>query len=164
MTPIVTVRYCHNCGHRIVEPANFCSSCGAAIRPEATETTVTLQAIDGGSDRSDDELGVIHVDIPRGSALLVIRSGPEAGTRIDLPIGITWAGRHPESGIFLDDITVSRRHVSFDRHPNGSVRVKDNSSLNGTYVNRTRIDEVVLHAGDEVQIGKFKLVFLTAGE
>jgi pSer/pThr/pTyr-binding forkhead associated (FHA) protein len=73
---------------------------------------------------------------------------------------VTRAGRHPASDIFLDDITVSRRHAEFAREPGGYV-VRDVGSLNGTYVNRERSDSAVLHNGDEVQIGKFKLVFLS---
>jgi pSer/pThr/pTyr-binding forkhead associated (FHA) protein len=73
------------------------------------------------------------------------------------------AGRHPESDIFLDDITVSRRHVEISPSDGGGYRVRDVGSLNGTYVNRERIDEVPLAPGDEVQIGKFKLVYLVAG-
>jgi pSer/pThr/pTyr-binding forkhead associated (FHA) protein len=75
---------------------------------------------------------------------------------------VTRAGRHPESDIFLDDITVSRRHAEFQRGSGGYV-VRDVGSLNGTYLNRERIDETDLANGDEVQIGKFKLVFLTGG-
>jgi hypothetical protein len=156
--------FCHNCGHRVGDPANFCSSCGAALRPEATETTVTLQPVDVLGEGAEEDFATISVDVPRSAAILVVRRGPEAGSRFTLGIGLTWAGRHPESGIFLDDITVSRRHVSFERSSDGSVTVKDNGSLNGTYVNRERIDEVQLHPGDEVQIGKYKLVFLTAGD
>ncbi|HMK10080.1 MAG TPA: FHA domain-containing protein, partial [Acidimicrobiales bacterium] len=76
-----------------------------------------------------------------------------------LSSALTTAGRHPRSDIFLDDITVSRRHVEVSRSPGGDYVLRDVGSLNGTYVNRERIDEVTLHDGDQVQIGKFKLVF-----
>ena len=76
---------------------------------------------------------------------------------------VTRVGRHPDSEIFLDDITVSRRHAEFARESTVRIKVHDVGSLNGTYVNRERIEEVELHDGDEVQIGKFKLLFLTAG-
>ncbi len=75
---------------------------------------------------------------------------------------MTLAGRHPDSDIFLDDVTVSRRHAELERRPDGQVVLRDLGSLNGTYVNRERTEETVLSGGDEVQIGKFKLVYLVA--
>jgi pSer/pThr/pTyr-binding forkhead associated (FHA) protein len=96
-----------------------------------------------------------------GSALLVVKRGPNAGSRFLLDQDVTTAGRHPDSDIFLDDVTVSRRHVEFRRQGGGFV-VHDVGSLNGTYVNRERIESAVLAGGDEVQIGKFRLVYLTA--
>ncbi len=93
--------------------------------------------------------------------MLVLKSGAEAGIRHLLTGALTTAGRHPRSDIFLDDITVSRRHVEVSRAPAGEYVLRDVGSLNGTYVNRQRIDEVTLMDGDEVQIGKFKLVFFS---
>ncbi len=90
------------------------------------------------------------------------RAGPNIGARYLLGENVVTAGRHPESDIFLDDITVSRRHVEISPK-DGGYSVRDLGSLNGTYVNRERIDEVPLAPGDEVQIGKFKLVYLVAG-
>jgi pSer/pThr/pTyr-binding forkhead associated (FHA) protein len=98
--------------------------------------------------------------LPVGSALLVVKRGPNAGSRFLLDQAITSAGRHPDSDIFLDDVTVSRRHAEFTRAAQGYL-VRDVGSLNGTYVNRERIEEVLLTDGDEVQIGKYRLVFLT---
>jgi pSer/pThr/pTyr-binding forkhead associated (FHA) protein len=98
--------------------------------------------------------------LPAGSALLVVRRGPNAGSRFGLDVDLVTAGRHPESDIFLDDVTVSRRHAQFVRIEGGYL-VKDVGSLNGTYVNRQRIDEAVLSGGDEVQIGKYRLVYLS---
>ena len=95
-----------------------------------------------------------------GSALLVVKRGPNAGSRFLLDQDVTTAGRHPDSDIFLDDVTVSRRHVEFRRDGSGFA-VYDVGSLNGTYVNRERIDSATLAGGDEVQIGKFRLVYLT---
>ncbi|GAB3114993.1 hypothetical protein GCM10027160_21620 [Streptomyces calidiresistens] len=97
--------------------------------------------------------------LPPGSALLVVRRGPNSGSRFLLDSDLTTAGRHPESDIFLDDVTVSRRHVEFRRRPEGGFTVSDVGSLNGTYVNREQIDTVVLTTGDEVQIGKYRMVF-----
>lgn len=94
--------------------------------------------------------------------MLVVRRGPDAGTVYPLDRAVTRVGRHPESEIFLDDITVSRRHAELER---GGVdyEIRDVGSLNGTYVNRERIESCILHSGDEVQIGKFKLIFMLAG-
>ncbi|MGH3765562.1 MAG: glycogen accumulation regulator GarA [Pseudonocardiaceae bacterium] len=97
--------------------------------------------------------------LPAGSALLVVRRGPNAGSRFLLDRPTTSAGRHPDSDIFLDDVTVSRRHAEF-RREGGEFVVVDVGSLNGTYVNREPVDTAMLANGDEVQIGKFRLVFL----
>lgn len=97
--------------------------------------------------------------LPPGAALLVVKRGPNAGSRFLLDADLTTAGRHPASDIFLDDVTVSRRHVEFYRQ-GATFSVRDVGSLNGTYVNRERIEQAALSGGDEVQIGKFRLVFL----
>lgn len=96
-----------------------------------------------------------------GTALLVVLRGPNTGARFLLDDDVVTSGRHPESDIFLDDVTVSRRHARFSRE-SGTFVVRDVGSLNGTYVNRERIDEARLFTGDEVQIGKFRLVFYAA--
>ena len=97
---------------------------------------------------------------PSGSAVLVVRRGPNAGSRFRLDQPVTSAGRHPNSDIFLDDVSVSRRHAQF-RSENGAYLVVDTGSLNGTYVNRKPAESVALANGDEIQMGKFRLVFLT---
>jgi pSer/pThr/pTyr-binding forkhead associated (FHA) protein len=89
----------------------------------------------------------------------VVRRGPNAGSRFLLDSDVTTVGRHADSDIFLDDVTVSRRHAEFYRQGAGFV-VRDVGSLNGTYVNRERIEEIALAGGDEVQVGKFRLVLL----
>jgi pSer/pThr/pTyr-binding forkhead associated (FHA) protein len=99
--------------------------------------------------------------LPSGSALLVVKRGPNAGSRFLLDQPVTSAGRHPNSDIFLDDVTVSRRHAEFRLDEDGNWGVVDVGSLNGTYVNRQPVDSTVLINNDEVQIGKFRLVFLT---
>ncbi|WP_400159089.1 FHA domain-containing protein [Arthrobacter sp. BPSS-3] len=96
--------------------------------------------------------------LPAGSALLIAHSGPNSGARFLLDSDVTTAGRHPDADIFLDDVTVSRRHVEFRRTPR-SFEVVDTGSLNGTYVNNDRVDAVELKSGNEVQIGKFRLTF-----
>lgn len=114
-----------------------------------------------GSAGGEQEPSVAGVDaLPAGSALLVVKRGPNAGSRFLLDQDSTSSGRHPDSDIFLDDVTVSRRHAEF-RREGGEFVVIDVGSLNGTYVNREPVDQAVLSNGDEVQIGKFRLVFLT---
>ena len=101
--------------------------------------------------------GVGEVEgLPSGSALVVVKRGPNAGSRFLLDQPVTSAGRHPGSDIFLDDVTVSRRHAEF-RRENGEFRIVDTGSLNGTYVNRKPVQSAVLANGDEIQIGKFRL-------
>ena len=137
--------------------ARFCSSCGASLA-EVDENTQTLHAVEAAD--AEDELATYLEGLPPGVGLLVVRHGPNAGSSFRLTAEHTNVGRHPDSEIFLDDITVSRRHATIERTPEGYV-VTDAGSLNGTYVNRQRIDEITLTDGDEVQIGKFKLVFFS---
>jgi pSer/pThr/pTyr-binding forkhead associated (FHA) protein len=154
--------FCHNCGHRNPPGVNFCSSCGAALTPDTSDTTVTLQPVDVQGETSDEDPSVALVEVPRGPGVLVVKRGPDVGSRYLLDQASTKIGRHPDSDIFLDDITVSRRHAELIHDDAGKVVLRDLGSLNGTYVNRERIDEAVLSAGNELQIGKFKLVYLVA--
>ncbi|CAN5164852.1 FHA domain-containing protein [soil metagenome] len=96
--------------------------------------------------------------LPSGSALLVVRRGPNMGARFLLDADVTTAGRHPEADIFLDDVTVSRRHAQFLRHGT-TFEIRDLGSLNGTHFDGVRIDSALLSDGAEVQIGKFRLTF-----
>jgi pSer/pThr/pTyr-binding forkhead associated (FHA) protein len=132
-----------------------------ASRPGETTSTISLgrpEDADLGDDLLPDSAS--FGALPEGSALLLVMRGPNAGSRFRLDGDLTTAGRHPDSDIFLDDVTVSRRHAEFYR--DGTVfTVRDVGSLNGTYVNRERIEETDLVGGDEVQIGKFRLLFLT---
>ena len=114
-----------------------------------------------GEEREvDDDLKLSPDDLAGDAALLVVRRGPNEGSKYLLDAEVTRAGRHPDSDIFLDDITVSRRHAEIVRRADG-FHVLDVGSLNGTYVNRDRVEDVKLSNGDELQIGKFKLVFFT---
>jgi pSer/pThr/pTyr-binding forkhead associated (FHA) protein len=113
--------------------------------------------------KPDTWIPVLGQGPPPGSALLVVKRGPTAGSRILLDKAITSAGRHPDSDIFLDDVTVSRRHAEFHVKGDNEVQVVDVGSLNGTYVNRVPVDSATLADGDEVQLGRFRLVFLTGG-
>ncbi|MFY2860946.1 FHA domain-containing protein [Mycobacterium sp. THU-M104] len=99
-------------------------------------------------------------ELPRGSALLVVKRGPNAGAQFRLEAPAASVGRHPISDIYLDDITVSRRHAEIRRDAAGAFRVVDLGSLNSTYLNREPVDSAVLSDGDELQVGNFRLVFL----
>ena len=114
-----------------------------------------LAALDGAI--SSEEAEAIAA-LPSGSALLVVRRGPNVGARFLLDADVTTVGRHPEADIFLDDVTVSRRHAEFLRHGT-AFQVKDLGSLNGTYFDGVRIDTALLSDGAEVQVGKFRLTF-----
>ena len=153
--------FCHNCGHKNPEGVNFCSSCGHALLADGDDATITLLATDV-AETSEAQPDVTLVEVPHGAGVLVVTRGPNIGARYLLGEEVVRAGRHPESDIFLDDITVSRRHAEI-APLEGGYSVRDVGSLNGTYVNRERIDEAGLAPGDEVQIGKFKLVYLVAG-
>jgi pSer/pThr/pTyr-binding forkhead associated (FHA) protein len=160
--------FCTECGHQNPDTARFCANCGHRLVPAEppAESTSTLSY--GAPDRGDEAEAKLStaeqaaVDaLPQGSALLVVQRGPSAGSRFLLDTDEVSAGRHPDSEIFLDDVTVSRRHAVFRRTSHGYL-VADVGSLNGTYVNRDRIDEVLLSGGDEVQIGKFRLVYFSS--
>ncbi|HLP23030.1 MAG TPA: FHA domain-containing protein [Microbacteriaceae bacterium] len=99
--------------------------------------------------------------LPPSSAILVVRRGPNTGARFLLDSDVTTAGRHPDADIFLDDVTVSRRHAQFLRDGN-AFTVRDLGSMNGTYLHGERIDDAVLSDGDEVQIGKYRLTFYSS--
>jgi len=146
---------CSQCGNENTDDAKFCSQCGQPLEPTPAETTATI-SFGGPTPKTDaDERAILNeADAAAADAL-------PAGSRYLLDTDVVSAGRHPESDIFLDDITVSRRHVEFHR-TEGSYRVHDVGSLNGTYVNRDRIDDALLQNGDEVRIGKFRLVFFAS--
>jgi pSer/pThr/pTyr-binding forkhead associated (FHA) protein len=151
---------CTTCGHPNPPGSRFCSACGASLdAPRATSEDTRLVPVTRPED-SEEELAFPGDDVPAGQGVLVVKRGPNAGSRYVLEGSAVTAGRSPDSDIFLDDVTVSRRHASFV--PSGATyEVRDVGSLNGTYLNRERIEEAPLANGDEVQIGKFRLVFLT---
>jgi pSer/pThr/pTyr-binding forkhead associated (FHA) protein len=146
--------YCTRCGHRNPADSRFCAKCG---HPLQDDTTVGLTPTEIEDD-TGEEVYLPLQDLREGQALLVVRRGPNAGSQFLIEKDVTTAGRHPESDIFLDDITVSRRHVEV-RRKDGNFFVHDMGSLNCTYVNRERVETTQLANGDELQIGKFKLVF-----
>jgi pSer/pThr/pTyr-binding forkhead associated (FHA) protein len=152
--------YCTRCGHRNQEGARFCARCGNPLASEDTTATFSPVEIE---DETGEEVILALDELEAGQALLVVKRGPGAGSKFVLDKDVTTAGRHPESDIFLDDITVSRKHAEL-RRSEGKFSVHDLGSLNGTYVNRQQVDDTQLANGDEIQIGKFKLVFFTAPE
>lgn len=154
----MTTSTCPQCGHQNSVTANFCSSCGAALdAPDHTSTSTMPVAASTEAPAHDLQIELDR--LPPGIGLLVVTRGPNSGSRFALDEPLVTAGRHPDSMIFLDDITVSRRHAEV-RMVDGGYVVADVGSLNGTYLNRERVEEATLHDGDELQIGTFKLVFL----
>jgi pSer/pThr/pTyr-binding forkhead associated (FHA) protein len=144
--------FCNRCGHRNPPRSAFCSSCGAELEQTISdETTASLPVVAG----PDDEPGVT-------TPMLVVLRGPNAGSRFLLDQDLTRLGRHPEADILLDDVTVSRKHAEVVRRGEGFV-VRDAGSLNGTYLNRRRVEEAALRPGDELQIGTFRLAFQGEG-
>jgi hypothetical protein len=158
---------CRRCGHENAAGANFCSSCGAPLPTDVRsvddepETTTSLALIE---DREvlAAELGDLLDGLPDGLGMLVVRRGPNAGSTFVLEAATTTLGRHPESDIFLDDVTVSRRHATIDRRSDGYV-IADADSLNGTYVDHERIERTKLRDMHEIQVGRFVLTFVLGG-
>ena len=131
--------------------------------PQVETTSVfradLLKKMENGANGNDATAAGTD-NLAEGQALLVVKRGPNAGARFLLDQATTTAGRHPEADIFLDDVTVSRRHAEFRKNDDGKFEVVDVGSLNGTYVNREPRNSQVLEVGDEIQIGKFRLVFI----
>ena len=157
--------FCTQCGAPLAAGANFCARCGAAA---------TVQATQGGTDRTTASIDVGELDetaavpgppdLDPGTGAFVVIRGPNAGARFLLDRPVTTIGRHPDSDIFLHDVTVSRRHAEI-RAVGGELILVDLGSLNGTYVNGARSeDERPLQRGDEVQVGRFKLLYLAGPE
>lgn len=151
--------YCTRCGHPNKDEARFCSNCGAPLHED---TTLGLSPVEVEGEGAE-EFPFPEDRLEPGQALLLVKHGPNAGSTFLLDAEVTRAGRSPDSDVFLDDVTVSRRHAEIRRRRDGWY-VHDLGSLNGTYVNRERVEMTKLASGDELQIGRFKLVFFAAGE
>ncbi len=177
--------FCTQCGHQNPDGARYCARCGEPLGAQTEraggevgriaeppsglqDTTCTIPVVGSGPDDSvvtdklseEDQTAVRA--LPAGSALLIVRRGPNEGSRFLLQSEDVTIGRHPDSEIFLDDITVSRHHATISRSADGWTIV-DKGSLNGTYVRRTLIDgTVTLRHGDEVQVGKFRFTFFAS--
>ena len=148
--------YCPECGFQNPEAANYCAKCGALlVKEESGETTMTFTPEDPEEEGQPalEDFGI------KGPALVVRSGGGRAGETFPLEAERTTIGRSPDCEIFLDDVTVSRKHAVLERGSEG-LRIEDLGSLNGTFLNRKRIDKGVLSDGDELQIGKYRLTFL----
>lgn len=152
--------FCAQCGHKNPAEANFCSSCGAKLEAE-TDVTMTHQVLDLGDHQREEDMTEAMGELASKDAMLYVKRGPNVGATYLLDVDVVRAGRHPESEVFLDDVTVSRKHAEF-RREGEHFFIKDVGSLNGTYLNGERVDSQQLRSGDEVQIGKYKLVFLAS--
>jgi pSer/pThr/pTyr-binding forkhead associated (FHA) protein len=154
---------CSACAYKNPLGARFCSSCGAPLAPQspADHPTAVHDVLASEVDAGYSDQPIAVEGVPTGTAgMFVVRQGPKRGSRIHLDADQITIGRHPESDIFLDDVTVSRRHAEVRRVGNG-FEVADAGSLNGTYVNQARVEHERLNNGDEVQVGKFKLVYVS---
>jgi FHA domain/zinc-ribbon domain len=147
--------YCPECGFQNPEAANYCSKCGALLHaPESDEQTQTF------SPAVREELLESLGELPETGPALIVRTGGGRTGESFTPRGErTTIGRSPDCGIFLDDVTVSRRHAALAER-DGRWQIDDLGSLNGTFVNRRRVDSATLEDGDEIQIGKYRLTFL----
>jgi hypothetical protein len=146
--------YCPECGFQNPEAANYCARCGARlVRPEESETTMTFTP----EEAEEDGLGLPEgID---GPALIVRAGGGRAGETFPLEHERITIGRSPDCEIFLDDVTVSRKHAVITKNGD-DFRIEDEGSLNGTFVNKKRVEAAELENGDELQIGKYRLTYL----
>ncbi len=149
--------YCPECGFQNPGASNYCSKCGALLVPddEHADTTVSL------TPEEVEEEGVLSLEGLEGPALVVRTGGGRAGEHFTPTSDVTSIGRSPDCDIFLDDVTVSRRHAVLTEK-GGEFTIEDQGSLNGTFLNRHRIDAAEsLEDGDEIQVGKYRLIFLS---
>jgi hypothetical protein len=149
--------YCPECGFQNPEAANYCARCGAALlKADEAETTMTFTPDEGHDLHGEGVLDAVGLT---GPALVVRSGGGRSGETFPVGSERTTIGRSPDCGIFLDDVTVSRKHAVLGEQ-NGHFTIEDQGSLNGTFVNRRRVDSSELEDGDELQIGKYRLTFL----
>ena len=153
--------FCNVCGRRSLGDSRFCSGCGAVLN-SVGDLTTSVEIVDVVSDGGDpaQSMQPAPEDSASGAAALIVSTGAQHGYSFPLGDPLTRLGRDPNSEIALDDITVSRRHVEIERTQKGYV-ARDVGWLNGTYLNQRRIHEATLCHGDELQVGKFRLVYIT---
>lgn len=174
--------YCSHCGDQLGDQDNFCASCGAPVKSGDHTEIIAMESDEGDAVdevvEHDDVVTTIAIDLDgdgdlelledlpeleAGTGLFVIARGPLAGARYVLDREVTKIGRHPDADLLLDDVTVSRHHAEIRRH-GGAMLLVDMGSLNGTYVGSHRVEEHQLAMGDHVQIGRFKLIYVAAGD
>jgi FHA domain/zinc-ribbon domain len=149
--------YCPECGFQNPETANYCTRCGALLVREGQQADTTMSFTpENGELETGDQLEELGIERP---ALVVRSGGGRTGEAFHLEGERTTIGRSPDCGVFLDDVTVSRRHAVLHER-DGRYSIEDQGSLNGTFLNRSRIETAELSDGDELQIGKYRLTFL----
>ena len=158
----VAFLFCNNCGHRNPANSNFCSSCGAALDVVREEQTITFHPVDPLQDAPGpaDDAVVSLADLPAGGGVLVVRAGPQAGLKV-----LARRSRSPGSAATPTATSSSttspcRAATARSSSANGAFTVRDVGSLNGTYLNQKRVEQAAIHNGDELQVGKFRLLFL----
>jgi hypothetical protein len=149
--------HCPECGFQNLESANYCSKCGALLIRDETGGHTTMSF---APEEMAEEEGPLDDLAIEGTALVVRSGGGRQGETFPLEGDRVEIGRSPEADVFLDDVTVSRTHAILSREDAGYV-IEDTGSLNGTYVNRRRVEKATLEDGDEVQIGKYRLTYLS---
>jgi pSer/pThr/pTyr-binding forkhead associated (FHA) protein/ribosomal protein L40E len=147
--------YCPECGFQNPEAANYCARCGAhLVRPDEAETTMSF------TPEEEEDNGLSLPEGVGGPALVVRSGGGRAGETFALDNDRVTVGRSPDCEIFLDDVTVSRKHATLVKSGD-AFSIEDAGSLNGTFVNRRRVERHDLEDGDELQIGKYRLTYLS---
>lgn len=152
--------YCTHCGVALPADARFCPKCGTPVAGEASGGAATTTAFEPLASEKYEGLDDLP-ELEPGTGVLVVVRGPSVGARFLLDRDVTTIGRHADADLLLDDVTVSRNHAEVVRTADGMV-LRDAGSMNGTYVAGERVDEHTLSTGDEVQIGRFKLIFVGA--
>lgn len=156
----LTKVYCNKCGRRLTPTENVCQACGAPSDPLAKDSpTLPVPPVPKGvSELTADELADLVAERRSQVGILVVTRGSTAGSQFELTGPRTTLGRDPKSDVFLDDVTVSRHHAEI-RTVGPAHVVADSGSVNGTYLNGERVEEVMLEDLDEIQIGRFRLIF-----
>ena len=149
--------YCNQCGYQNEDSSKFCSKCGELLNKVASPTEIT-QSFAPIEPEPEEELPLTEESYGE-TAILLVKKGPNFGEKFYLTKEEIMLGRDPTSDIFLNDITVSRKHAKISMEGSNFI-IADIGSLNGTYINQERVERATLKAGDELQIGKFKLLFL----
>lgn len=157
----VNMRPCHNCGYINEEEAFVCESCGTELS-DSQDNTASFEAIASAPETMSTASGLVR-EIHISEPVLFVTKGPNEGELFELGKTAMTLGRDPDSNVFLDDITVSRKHAQIYLK-DGHYVLEDTGSLNGTYLNQERVETAALQRGDEIQIGKYRMTFLAGAE